>query len=171
MSMLKIKKENLEDLILNKELWIERGMDPNKGILLIGPVGTGKTTVMKKYMSKFYTNPNNGRIAAHMIDQRILNSGDYHSMGSIGDYPLFMDELGSGGFTIVNNYGNKSNPSDDLIDIRSKSFVNREGGSTRNYFCTNYLQEELINALGIHAYDRLVQMCNIVIVTGDSYRK
>ena len=169
--MIKIKKENLEDLIINTDLWVERGMDPNKGILLIGPVGTGKTTVMKKYMKKFYTNPVNGRITAHVLDQKIVNSGNYHSMGSIDDFALFMDELGAGGFTIVNNYGNRYNPSNDLIDTRNKSFVNGKGRCTRNYFCTNYLHEKLIESLEINAYDRLVEMCNIVIVTGESYRQ
>jgi proteasome regulatory subunit len=66
-------KEAVEDPLLKPELYIKVGIDPPKGVLLIGPPGTGKTLLAKAVANK--TNATFIRFVGSELVQKYIGEG------------------------------------------------------------------------------------------------
>lgn len=147
----------------------------NKSILLMGPVGTGKTEFFKQVRSEFYTKEGNFVSpdatgmknkyfqivdAQDIVDKFNEVGNGYHQYFTY--HPLVIDDIGSE-FEGV-HYGNKISPIQDIIMRRYKLGL-------PTHFTTNLNKEELASKYGDRIMDRLREMCVVKVLDGESLRK
>ena len=155
-------------------------MDPDwrlhKGLLLMGGVGTGKTTLLKL----FCRNPRqcfdviSARTAADMYerdgDKAIeIFSDTRNEFGQ--DIRFFyhtvitqcFDDLGTEKIPIM-HYGNKTNVMENIL-------LNRYDKGVITHVTTNLLPEDLEDKYGTRVRSRVKEMFNLIRVTGDDRRK
>jgi len=134
--------------------------DFNKGIMLVGINGTGKTLLMRAYLNivnnvtrKKVTEVHAKRVATFLHE----NGHDY-----LDKRPLFVDDLGKEP-KLVNDFGTKSTPLADLYSIRYDYPV-------WDFATTNYNLDTLRDFYGVTVYERLVEKFNIFKLYGKSRR-
>lgn len=150
----------------------------NKGLLIIGNYGNGKTTVMRALSKMFdhFQMPMRFRsVNAHEIVTQ------YETLSSPGDKDLFFERYKCAGLHIddvkkeekASNYGKVEiirSILEKRYDSNSKTFLTcnyREGDSNENV-ADGLL--EFGERYGEHIYDRLFEMFNIIQFTGQSFR-
>jgi DNA replication protein DnaC len=150
------------------------GMDFEKGILLFGNVGTGKTTLMR-LMCECPHAPFQIVSAQEVVNEyqkkdgvQILESytrlthnpvgGRYFGNRNIG---LCIDDVGTE--TEGRSFGNQKNVVGELIMSR---YANLRGPYT--HLTTNATREELKAYYGLRAYDRMKEMFNVVAFPKDA---
>lgn len=158
-----------------------RRFDVNKGLLILGDIGTGKTLsfhVMRKIFGGF-----------NMINTRYVVRDFFASNPNT----LIIDKYGRESFKRINNdafdydqplhwcfddfglesvnvkvYGNVANVMEEIIHDRYENFL-RHGMLT---FATSNLDpKQLEECYGRRTTDRLRQMMNVYVLTGESLRK
>jgi len=155
----------------------EKGYHLDKGILIMGSVGTGKTDLFRllmKYLSLYLKNPYAFKYAVVWaltsdFNKRGYDAFDGHERGNI-----YYDEL-----CLTNDrtkfpekeraihYGNKILIGEELILVRYNSF--KQFG-LQTHFSTNATIDELRDIYGQRAYSRLNEMCNFFIMEGEDRR-
>ena len=175
---MKIKKEELRAIILDLNNWEANGLDPKKGLILLGNVGVGKTTTIEALIKLKHIRPDGSLVNGHHYTQREINGyGSYKEFSNgrgLDRYQCFIDDIGDSGLSVVKNYGSISSPVGDLIFNRSELYKKEAvwcENTKFNYFTSNHFMEDLKEMFGDQIQDRLFGMCNIVIVTGESYRR
>lgn len=152
-------------LILDETGWEALELDPNKGLLIMGPVGVGKTYLMNQYLN----NKNKG----HWVEPNKIRRGiETHGFSYFDQFQwdhLTLDDLGKE-TEMVNVFGSKFFPGQELIDLRHGVFQ-RTAGQNRTCFTTNLNRELLKEVYGERCYSRLVEMCNFIALTGEDLRK
>ena len=133
----------------------------NRGIMLSGNVGTGKTMIVNSFISiiqqlsvKLVTSMHSKKIAPFLKEK----GEDY-----LNYRPLFIDDLGKE-TKIVNDYGTVKNTIPDLFAIRYDT-----GAWT--FATNNYSFETLREFYGETIVDRFKEMFNNLQLIGDSRRK
>lgn len=182
MKPVQIKKTDLH-LIADPSNWTMLGLDPNKGLGIIGNIGVGKTTVINQLLNHLWYDPLRSKVyAGHRLSQLDLKPNwekTYAGYESIKHTYLLIDDLAERGRTRFNHYGTENNPVADLISLRyylwdsikvKKTTTGWHPSAAFNYFTSNYSLETLAEELGATAVDRLHQLCNFVYVGGTSYR-
>jgi len=153
------------DLILQQERWETLGLDPTKGLLIMGPVGVGKTYLIGQYLK----NKNRGP----WLEPHIIRKGiEVHGLSFFDQFlldHLTFDDLGKEP-EMVNVFGTAFFPGQELIDIRYSVFK-RTVGKNRTCFTTNLNRELLQEKYGERCFSRLTEMCNFVAILGDDRRK
>lgn len=160
---------------------LERNYSLSKGILLLGPVGSGKSSmfkIFKKYC--FYTNlkNNNFRIEeARTIAKYFARHGntdiyDYNFQSINGvehkkPFNLCIDDLGIEQDK-VKYFGTEQMPVPDLLLDRYTVFENY---GIKTHITTNLNTEQLREYYGQRIQDRLKQMVNVIPLLGKSRRK
>lgn len=144
-----------------------------KPLFIVGPPGTGKTTLFESLRDDLFKNENGGK--SGML-YRIKTAQDLADMYSahpddgggplyftrVGG-PLVIDDVLAEGFGI--HYGNKLDVVADLITRRYKS-------KEATYFTSNAKNKaELRARYGDRIMDRLEEMCTFMIMDGESMRK
>jgi len=135
-------------------------IDFNKGILLIGGFGVGKTLIMKAYISLI-----------NSFDKKIIKS--YHSkeltiiLPEVGLHtllkkPLFVDDIGKENRE-VKVFGTIIQPFVDLISLRYEH-------NTWNFATANYKLDTLKEKYGETITDRMKDIYNIIELNGKSKR-
>jgi DNA replication protein DnaC len=162
MNKIKVKKEALKELLQNEASWVAQGLDPNKGILLMGKVGTGKTTAMKEYLR---AQPKRGW---ELNAIEIASEFNIYGPGVVRKYldnnhMIFIDDIGME--SPSTHYGVTTRPAADIIIQRYST----ERGN-KVHFTTNKNLEDLGSIYGERIKDRLIEMVNIIHVEGDSWR-
>lgn len=136
-----------------------QSLDQAKGLLLFGPVGLGKTTIMEPYTKKMW----NGS-SIQIANLVSANGRNYIEKYSVHD--MFIDDLGREPLT-VKSYGDEIHFMHDLIYIRYEAF--KQGYKT--HFTTNLTFTEIEKRYGVSIADRIKEMVQVIQFKGDkSYR-
>lgn len=153
----------------------------NKGIVLIGQPGIGKTTIVRDLLKNTATNARENiiksnpgiseyrlslKLDAFMPDTRLVPSNDlvlhYMEKGKIVTVK-HIDDLGTE--PIANHYGTNLDVVPFIIqDLYSK---NKDFG----YYTTNLNYNELIDRYGLRVVERLQEKCYFFILEDTSFRK
>ena len=133
--------------------------DLNRGIMLIGPYGTGKTVLMESFLSCFngFTNKRVLSISSREIFEILKEKGP----SFLNKRPLFIDDVGKE-HIIVNDFGTKVIPFEDIVAERYK-----KGAIT--FGTSNLTLDDM--PYHLHTKDRLQQMFNYLILSGKTRRK
>lgn len=157
-------------------------LDQSKGILLIGAVGSGKTTLMRLFgefmrsldWQKGFKVFNCAQICAEYaeLQNEAFDKYTYNKLGQCrGAVEICLDELGREPLTAT-HYGNKVDVMQHILQTRYTMF--QESG-VRTFATTNMSFEQLRvrydGANGAYLTDRFREMFNIVIFPGTSRRK
>lgn len=157
---------------------IEHDIDLNKGILLCGGVGTGKSVLFRAL--KIYTaeilreNSFQTFQASEIIDSVNVNGieplekfGENLSNGQPRPITCYVDDIASKNEKIK-NYGTEISVIEQLISIRYNIYQKYRKLS---HFSTNIYPAELSKIYDLRIIDRLKEMCNIIELAGPSRRK
>ena len=144
--------------VIHYLLGMKSQVSPKPGIIIRGNVGTGKTLIVRVYIS-FLQRLLRPTTQAVFLDPATLKknfvSHGYeffdHHFGEI----LFLDDLGMS--TRINHYGTEVNLASELILSRYKRFKKRP--SLQLICTTNLLHDQLIGEVGERAMSRLDEMC------------
>lgn len=155
------------------------GENKGKGILVIGPIGVGKSAMMKILQRLFKDTVRKFRWVKSsdlrdMIEEYTLPEIK-EMYGKKCLYDLYIDDIGLAGSQ--KNYGNVVNVISEIIMDRYELFV--ESGY-RTHFSSNLIDEikdninndaTLETVFGARVVDRMKEMCEMIIWEGDSLRK
>lgn len=168
----------LEDVEFRKKI----GIDPDKGILLMGPVGVGKTHTLREIALRsrigwghpnmptmyFYQLENSTPIYASDIKAdalaRLIAKKD-GILRLFKDHTLYLDDLGAEE-PQANHYGSKSQPIKDLLDIRYEV-----RNQYKTFATTNKHLDYFEKVYGDRTVSRFYEMFNLIIVEGVDLRR
>lgn len=160
----------LTEYFSKDEAFVKRGYDLNKGLLVVGPVGTGKTEAFNVFQEIFRCSNQFFLIVAtrHIIRDytndgaKILNKYGKKSFDTI-----YFDDLG---LEEVNTkmFGNNANVMSEILMDRYENFK-RKGVLT--FASSNLSAKQFEEIYGERMRDRMREMFNIIQVTGKSFRK
>lgn len=133
--------------------------ETKKGLLLFGPTGTGKTTIIEPYKNgKWYGTARQIAALAQEKGRSYLEKYAIHDM--------IIDDLGREPKT-VKHYTDEIQVMHDLICIRYEAFM----GGYKTHFTTNLTFTEITERYGEAVADRIKEMAIVVAFTGESNRK
>jgi DNA replication protein DnaC len=140
-----------------------------KGILLMGNVGTGKTTIMNIMQSIYKGNPQYFKMkeTRHIVREYLVNGVNAIDEYSKNTYDYCFDDFGLESSN-SNLYGNNLNVMGEIILDRYKSF--KDFGTT-THAITNLNGEALKLIYGERLYDRMKEMFEVILMNGKSLRK
>lgn len=153
----------------------------DKGFILVGDIGVGKTTCMKIFHRMFKDTPrkfrwiNSSTLNDMLAEYTLLEIKEMYGKKSLCD--LMIDDVGLVG--AQKNYGNVVNVISEIIMERYELFISH---GYRTYFTSNLMDRltaennpenfpTLETILGSRVVDRMVEMCDLIIWEGDSLRK
>lgn len=136
----------------------------NRGVLLLGPVGTGKTLCLKLVCALLKTNY---MTATDLICEFSRNGADglwslIRPVNLRDAKEMAIDDIGSERETV--NYGAPF-PMPEIIAHRYDVWQHY---GIRTHFATNLAKDAMIARYGQRAYDRLRDMCEVVKVPGNT---
>lgn len=142
--------------------------DLNKGIMLQGKYGCGKTILLETYsllynhiVRRFYLNqPLFMFVKSVELQEQIIKQ----SVGTFVRRPLIIDEFGRESKT-VQDYGNISRPISELLSLRSDVGAITHG--TTNFTLATLSSDEFYGGM---IGDRLKVMFNFITLNGESRR-
>lgn len=150
----------------------------NKGIMLVGDVGNGKSLIFKIF--RLYTrdiiqaNSFQDRTAIDIIDSvnisgvKVLEEFNHNMVDKIArPIRCYIDDIASKNEK-VNNYGTAINVIEQLLSIRYNIF-SRYG--TLTHVSTNKFPSEMKELYDKRVIDRMKEMFNIIELNGKSFRK
>ena len=169
-----IKQQELLSVLLDVENWQTNGLSPDKGFILMGEVGVGKTYAMHKFAETQkigWGHPKLPFVYGYPEDSDIKsveylcykNGPDYLKTFTIHD--MYLDDLGSENI-VSKHYGSSVRIGTEILTIRHKVHP-----TFKTYITTNYTPEAIIESYGERVWSRLQEMCNVIIVTGKDLRK
>jgi DNA replication protein DnaC len=140
------------------------GMALTKGILLAGPIGSGKTALMNlmKYLTppehKFYVKPCRD-ISFEFIQEgyQIIHKYSIGKLYHAEAKPICFDDLG-----IENNlkyFGNECNVMAEILLSRYDIFISK---NIKTHITTNLSASEIETIYGNRVRSRLRSMCNLI---------
>lgn len=135
--------------------------DLNKGILLIGKIGTGKTLIMNTIIDMISMFSNKIFTCKHAIELSKIANSEYIEMNK--KKPMFVDDIGKESKQ-SNDYGTVFSPITDL-------FAMRYNYGAWTFATSNYtLEKGLTGHYGETITDRFKEMFNVFILKGNSRR-
>lgn len=155
-------------------------LDPNKGLLLWGEIGTGKTTIIKglqRYLAMInqlcYGSNNRSmcieiksaaEISLHYASEGMKALERWTERKQAGH--LAIDEIGRE--EISTHFGTTCNTIQTLLQLR---YEQRHSILTLGTTNINMISDEFANRYGSYIQDRVKEMFNVIRVGGDSRRK
>lgn len=153
-------------MIKDKEACQKFGIDPDKGILLTGPVGCGKTTIMKLI----------GHIVPHFRPYEIIpsrnvtfgfNNLGYRIIEDYGNNGLYcFDDIGVE--PIGRHFGKDCNVIGEILLSRHELFLKSR---VKTHGTTNLNAEELEERYGKRVRSRMREMFNLIAFKKDAKDK
>jgi hypothetical protein len=147
--------------------------DKDKGVIILGFPGTGKTTLMNSFLINkrvYKTTAENLGIKYNERGHKIFSPpstempyyNDFYKLyyGLNGDTPIFIDDIGS---EPAESYA--KNPYFETV-IKT---IYEKGGKL--YGTSNATVEQIISLYGERVWSRLEEMCHIVVLEAPNHRK
>lgn len=183
-------KDQISEILINyfcstsEEYFTELTTDKQKGVMMFGNVGVGKTVNFKiyekiysklspeiggvKYVPLSYIN-NDAFLVLHVDDIKrgVKNQGDDYLERLSRVRNLVIDEFGGGEHEDINDFGTKSSPVIELINARYRKTRELK---LITHFTTNLTKQEMFKKYGERIYDRLKEMCLFIAIEGESKR-
>lgn len=170
MNQIKINQNHLSDLLSDETQWESRGLDPAKGIILIGNPGVGKTYGMKEWARTKKIGWGHPNLPSEYKDLRDLSTklvfakceqhGPSYLIQFAEDHEMWLDDIGFEP-TECNSFGTKFIPIQDLLFYRHQLFPRR-----KTHLTSNYTLDQLGEKYGPAIVSRIKEMCNVVYVEG-----
>lgn len=134
--------------------------DPNKGLMIFGSIGVGKSLLMKGFTRLILnlTGKNIAFVSAFNLNRLIIERG-------IADFvkrPLLIDDLGKEQ-ELIKDYGTDVRP---VLEL----FAARYDHNSLNFVTTNYNLNTLAKKYGSQIADRFSEMFNFITMEGRSRR-
>lgn len=146
---------------------IEDGYSLSKGLIMIGPVGCGKTSLLK-LLQKNSFNPYRviscRKVAAEYADHGNTSISIYSSVADVPKREFFGHSTIGYGFDDLGteeekkNFGNKLNVMAEII-LNRYDFIEAKN---KTHITTNLSADEILQYYGSRAYSRLKEMVNII---------
>lgn len=163
MNILEINQNDLIRILCDETNWENHGIHPQKGLLLFGMTGVGKTFSLDVYLSETKKNPGH-RIDGEKIEMGVSLYGAHYFERFLQDHMVWND-LGEEE-KVMMYMGTTVKPAQSIIMNRHMRFPDLFTNIT-----TNYTVEILENKYGDRVFSRLQQMCTFIHVTGKDLRK
>lgn len=141
--------------------------DLNKGLVIYGPTGTGKTLTLQGFsLMMKYIHRKSLKIRSGIEIEKIMR--DYTDEMRVFGYSCFgVDDLGEE-HNSVKVYGTEINVGIEVLTMRHKAFIEK-GYLT---FCTTNLnRESLAEKYGPRIDSRLSEMFNFIVMKGKDHRR
>ena len=153
--------------VRDEELAQKEGLDLSKGLLLIGPIGCGKTSMMHLFQLLAYRMMRYRVLPSRTIAFEFQEEG-YNVIHRYGRklYPICFDDLGLE--QNIKHYGNECNTMAEILLHRYELFTT-EGIIT--HATSNLNSTELENIYGNRVRSRLREMFNLVSFPETSHDK
>lgn len=170
-----IDKDNLHPLLVLFDyfLGIKGQLDLNKGLLLSGSIGTGKTTLMKIFSEVMRRRQMGFKVYnCTSVCQTYASSGDLdlfleNRNGYIASpVPICFDEIGREPKT-AKYFGSELNVMQHILHMRYGLF---QSHGVKTFATTNCDPNEIELFYGAYIRDRIREMMNIVVFEGESRR-
>ena len=155
-------------------------LDPSKGILLYGEVGTGKSETMRIYRILLSEIERRLRNAGHNFTPRVYKirscieiveqmkaSKSSEAIVEYFDGDMMFDDVGYED-TQTKIYGNENNFMQTILSARYDRF---KSSGVITHLTSNYTPEQLGELYGIRIADRIHEMFNFVEMKGSSFRR
>lgn len=150
--------------------WLARepreGLDLNKGLLIVGHVGTGKTMLLRTVrnaMRNAYGLQFGIKSASDLVRQFTENG--YEGIEKWMNAPhVCFDDLGSEGEAV--HYGKRTNLMAEIIEARYERMM--QGIKCWSHFTTNLGTDKILKIYGGRVASRLQQMTNLIEIGGKS---
>lgn len=150
-----------------------------RGIIIVGEYGCGKTLCMKVCRQVFrygrFISTRHIMREFQIIGEEIIENygrfsfvkGEHNNL--LRDKPInyCFDDLGIND-SVKNRYGNTSNVMAEIILDRYDGFLDY---GMKSYFTTNKTADQIEELYGDRVRDRLKEMCNLIVMPGNSLRK
>lgn len=144
--------------------WLARehqdGLDPNKGLLIVGNVGSGKTLLMRAIraaMSDIWGVQFGIKPCAELV--RDFSDCGYEAVQSWINAPhVCFDDIGTEGEAI--HFGKRTMIMSEIIEARYDRQM--RGLKAWTHLTTNMGAAELKTAYGERAYSRMIHLCNVL---------
>lgn len=145
-----------------------KNIDPQKSLLLIGNIGVGKTTILRTLMKlqKFYI-LNATDITDVAMHGENFNTYNYGYNRPVNKKDIAVDDLGTEPIRVM-SYGNELAVMASFVSHRYNLWINRK---IKTHITTNLSMHEIEDRYGLRVYDRLMEMCEIIVMTGESKRR
>jgi len=152
-------------LLHDPDKWTEYNLDTDRGLLLLGPPGVGKTYFMRHYLDS-----KTAKKTAYDFERLYAEQG-LDCIKPFVHYDLFVDDLGIES-PMVQNYGTKFYPIKTLIFERHKLYTEYKFDQKPKFHATTNLSlKGLESYYDTRVLDRLYEFVNFIFVKGESYRK
>ncbi len=159
----------------NTSLMEQLGIDPRKGIMIIGNPGSGKSLLFRivkeclntpKYRPyfRYFSFYNCETPAKTYMKDGDIGLEKYTKLGCEGlsgtmDNVCLFDDLGSE--EIKNNYGNKK---EVMVDVIIERYEKLLSNGLITHFTSNLTPEEIESRYSTRVRSRLRQMCNMIVM-------
>jgi len=154
----------------------QNGIKPGKGIMLRGPIGTGKTLLLKTYCNIneiiniiIGKNQELKIIPSYRIvddffknGYDMFNNDDFKNDCWGQTHEIIIDDLGSE--TVINHFGNVADPVGQII-------LRRYDIDVRTHCSTNLGSQSLKNKYGERIFSRMKEMFNTLVLNGSDRRR
>jgi len=153
----RIIRELCNYFIKDKESCEKLGIDPGKGLLISGPVGCGKTSLMK-LMKYIVPHQRPYSVVASRCIVFSFNHLGYKTIEDFGDSQFFcFDDIGVE--PIGRHYGRDCNVMGEILLSRYELFLETK---IKTHATTNLNAEELEKRFGIRVRSRMRQLFNLI---------
>tara|TARA_Y100000310_G_C20445720_1_gene698305 strand:- start:177 stop:758 length:582 start_codon:yes stop_codon:yes gene_type:complete len=163
--------EILTEYFSKDQAFLDRGYNFEKGLLVIGPVGTGKTEAFNVFRECFRCHKTKffQIISCRQLIRDYTTEGakTLNKYGRDSKSIVYFDDLGLEEVN-VKMFGNSANVMSEILMDRYENFK-RHGVLT--YASSNLTPKQFEDIYGIRMRDRFREMFNVINVKGDSFRR
>lgn len=149
----------------------EGELELSKGVCLMGSVGTGKTVLMKicKQFAALLQNKTHGFFfdSCRDVFNEVSFNGDISILNKYRNHPRCFDDLGQEP-RIFKHFGNDVSVMELIISKRYDLHIQSH---RITHFTTNLNFKELGEVYGERIEDRMKEMCNVIVLDGQSRRR